>query len=143
MPPGRTRRALTCAGLALLIVVLLGAGAVILMRQLLSAPTAEVQANAALYDEVVRLIETGQAEWQPHSGGSFTLPVGYQHLSSAEDGEILISQFATGINVYFYPRGQWVYIYSSQDNIGRVEDCSSPERDRPHWFWVQCYWRNP
>ena len=144
-PQRRSRRRLTCVVVPLVMVLLLGIGLIILSQQFFAAPKAEVQANTAQYDEVIRLIETGQLTGGSPGGRAVMLPQTYPQLSAAEAGEVLIYLDGADIKVLFYPRGQWVYMYSSQDRPfdENIDGCSAPERERPNWFWFQCYMRNP
>jgi len=144
-PERQSKRYLTCMAVPLLVVLLLGIGLVVLWRQFVAAPKAEVQANSAQYDEVIRLIETGQITGGSPGGNVVMLPQPYQQLSAAENGEVIVYRDETAIKVLFYPRGQWVYMYFSQDKPfdESTDSCSVPERERPTWFWFQCYTRNP
>jgi hypothetical protein len=126
----------------LLLVLLAVVGLALLIPQYFAAPKVDVQANAARYDEVIRLIDSGQ--WQSGTIDAKTpLPDELRDLSAGEGGEIIVHHSGDDLTVYFYPQGQWVYMYTQSSPPPAIDGCSQPEPQRPHWFLLQCFSRSP
>ena len=148
--PRRPRRLL----LFVLIALLLCAGSLMCATLLLpSLPylisKAQVQANAARYDEVIRMIQAATISGGSFNGDSVTLPSAYQDLSPARNGQVLIYRDGTHLRVLFYPSSispytTQVYMYSSQDVSstdiqGNFQgECSGIARERPNWYLLHC-----
>lgn len=128
----------------ILLIVLAGIAVFVLIGRIASPPTVEVHANAGQYDTVISQIESGSLIAGSAYSGKLSLPQAYKPLSAAENGEVIIERNGTVLHVYFYPRGQWVYVYLSDNNPNvHTDNCSPMTRDRDYWFWMQCYLRNP
>ncbi len=142
--PRWIKRVFRTIAVFILLVVLAGIAVFLLIGQIANPPKAEVQANAAQYDALITQIESGRLFADSANGGKISLPQVYKPLSAAENGEAIIERNGTTLRVYFYPHGQWVYVYLSDNNPDvHTDSCSPMTRDRDHWFWMQCYMRNP
>ncbi len=106
---------------------------------------AQVQANAARYDEVVRLVQAGTISGGSFNGDMVTLPDAYQNLSPARNGQVLIYRSGTRLRVLFYLSGNspyttQVYMYSSQE-VSPSDfqgECSGTARERSNWYLLHC-----
>ena len=106
---------------------------------------AQVQANAARYDDVLRTVQAGTISGGSFNGDSVTLPAAYQNLSPARNGQVLIYRDNTRLRVLFYlssnsPYTTLVYMYASQEVSPNdfQGECSGIERERPGWYLLQC-----
>lgn len=105
---------------------------------------AQVQTNAARYDEVIRMLQAdpiSSASFQ--HGDSVPLPPAYQDLSPAGKGRVIIYRNGTRLRVLFYLSGNSLftnYMYAS-DDVSPDDfqgECSDITRERPNWYLFHC-----
>jgi hypothetical protein len=142
------------AGLRRLLTVVLGLAvvcalsvivlAIALPGWLRSRQFSGVWANAAKYEEVVRLVEAGEIRGGSVNGEVVPLPQEYEDLSAAKDGSVIIYREGSVTRVLFYPSSPtpfsvWVYMYTSDDSPMELHgECSGQERERPNWYFFHC-----
>jgi hypothetical protein len=126
-----------CAGLLVCLMLLPG--------WLSFMPAAQLAANAARYDDVIRMIQAGAISSGSLNGERVTLPPAYRDLSPGGDGQVLIYRNGTSLRVWFYLSGispftTQVYLYSSGEvSPGDFQgECSEITPERLHWYRLHC-----
>jgi hypothetical protein len=143
--PHRRRRLFLSVSIAVLLCIGLLMLTILLVPQLLILTLkAQLQTNAARYDEVVRMVQAGIIPSGSINGDIVTLPAAYQNLSPARNGEVLIHRDAARLQVLFYPSNNFlltqVYMYSSREvsSSDFHGECLGLESERPNWYLFQC-----